>query len=489
MEIESHARETENQDVEFTLVRSVIVESFVRKTRDHSTSSEGAKRTFVCFPFRENYHRNLNNVVPCLSAHFLDEQKWHTFATEYLSVRPIMEGATPYAPHCMRRYRYCELDGMPHGAGDLPFSLTDSVTVERILFEDKQKVSKIFAVSVRPPGSNMRYECVAKVVDIRASSPSWKWHHSRENIGTSKKPRRLRCCPAWSEPIALSKIYPSKFLGNATFFDREGGTWYSVIFMPHYRGTFYNLVSKVLPLFGPDGLPKVGGGESDNEQVRLWPAVLLASLMQIILYTIPKAKKSHLVAHNDLKLDNVAYRRTSRKYVYVKVVSAKRSVILAIPTYGRMFTLIDFGWASISCSRERIQVTSTCPKYNLQSAMRVWNYCTDFAQVAYALWRELREGFARDVDRLYELHQSWWDLLDALSLLASTDQDKAVFRVTEQNWNAAFYSESSMRCHFKCADSFVDMAKGMYEHRSGSVPKGRLMLEYDISLLSSQTEA
>ncbi len=115
--------------------------------------------------------------------------------------------------------------------------------------------------------------------------------------------------------------------------------------MPHYKGTLWSLTSKVLYQFGSDGRLKQkaqarskrdesqrkrtgggeasahgGGGVGDGPEGSLpcsWPDLLLAAVTQVVLHTIPRAKQSHLVAHNDLKIDNIGYRHTERPFVYV----------------------------------------------------------------------------------------------------------------------------------------------------------------------------
>jgi hypothetical protein len=159
---------------------------------------------------------------------------------------------------------------------------------------------------------------------------------------------------------------------------------------------------------------------------------MLAALAQIVLYTLPRAKRRHLVAHNDFKVDNVAYRRTSRRHLYVRIAGFP---LLAIPTHGRLFYLIDFGWASVACAgplgraagaREAptasvLRVESASCRLAAGPAMRAWNACTDPAQAAYSLTSVLAERMGLRPEGTWctyeKADEAWWTLIDAMAAL------------------------------------------------------------------------
>jgi len=180
------------------------------------------------------------------------------------------------------------------------------------------------------------------------------------------------------------------------------------------------------------------GDDGDEERGAQIADELLDCLAHVVLYTIPQAKsRQRLVAHNDVKSDNIAFQSTTRKHVYVCLrlrqpfvestshekndedgedqASARFSswrhrltstcrhrgrrhphsrIIehwLAIPTHGRLFRLIDFGWASVRASTYRIE-SGSCSA-NWDGSMDAWNGRTDYAQIAYSLMNQMQRAF------------------------------------------------------------------------------------------------
>jgi hypothetical protein len=65
-----------------------------------------------------------------------------------------------------------------------------------------------------------------------------------------------------------------------------------------------------------------------------WMAYLAQVIMMLIVY-----QKVFDMTHNDLHSNNIMYIKTAKKYIYYKV----NSVHYKIPTYGKLFKIIDFG--------------------------------------------------------------------------------------------------------------------------------------------------
>jgi len=66
-----------------------------------------------------------------------------------------------------------------------------------------------------------------------------------------------------------------------------------------------------------------------------------SALFQVIM-TLMAYQKSFAFTHNDLHTNNIMYVDTSEEFIYYKVAGGKT---YKVPTYGRMFKLIDFGRA------------------------------------------------------------------------------------------------------------------------------------------------
>lgn len=63
-----------------------------------------------------------------------------------------------------------------------------------------------------------------------------------------------------------------------------------------------------------------------------------AMLMQVIMILLSYQKTFHFT-HNDLHTNNIMWKRTEQKYLYYKF----NEIVYRVPTYGRIFKLIDFG--------------------------------------------------------------------------------------------------------------------------------------------------
>ena len=80
-----------------------------------------------------------------------------------------------------------------------------------------------------------------------------------------------------------------------------------------------------------------------NELVRVgtdkWDPMWLAWLFQIIA-NLSFLQKAIAFTHNDLHTNNIVWRRTDQEFLYYK---ANDGQVWRVPTYGRIFSLIDFG--------------------------------------------------------------------------------------------------------------------------------------------------
>ena len=65
-----------------------------------------------------------------------------------------------------------------------------------------------------------------------------------------------------------------------------------------------------------------------------WVSALFQIIMILIIY-----QKAFWFTHNDLHSNNIMYQETSKKYVYYKY----NEVYYKVPTYGRIYKIIDFG--------------------------------------------------------------------------------------------------------------------------------------------------
>lgn len=70
-----------------------------------------------------------------------------------------------------------------------------------------------------------------------------------------------------------------------------------------------------------------------------WDNLWLAWVFQIVA-GLSVLQKMFLFTHNDLHSNNIVWRRTQNKYLYYR---SKSGCVWRVPTYGRIFSIIDFG--------------------------------------------------------------------------------------------------------------------------------------------------
>lgn len=101
-------------------------------------------------------------------------------------------------------------------------------------------------------------------------------------------------------------------------------------------------------------------GELDTEEK--WLAMLLQIIMTLLVY-----QKIFNFTHNDLHVDNIMYIETQKQYIFYKY----KKVIYRVPTYGKIFKIIDFGRAiydlndEIYCSDDFNPKGNAATQYNM----------------------------------------------------------------------------------------------------------------------------
>ena len=74
----------------------------------------------------------------------------------------------------------------------------------------------------------------------------------------------------------------------------------------------------------------------ENEQIP--ESETLSALFQVIMTLITYQKVFHFT-HNDLHTNNIMFKKTAKKYIYYKY----NKILYRVPTFGRIFKIIDFG--------------------------------------------------------------------------------------------------------------------------------------------------
>ena len=92
---------------------------------------------------------------------------------------------------------------------------------------------------------------------------------------------------------------------------------------------------------------------------------IIAALFQVIM-SLLTYQKAFQFTHNDLHTNNIMYKKTQTKYLYYKF----NKTVYRVPTYGRIYKIIDFGRAiykyqgNIMCSDSFDKTGDASSQYN-----------------------------------------------------------------------------------------------------------------------------
>jgi hypothetical protein len=127
-----------------------------------------------------------------------------------------------------------------------------------------------------------------------------------------------------------------------------------------------------------------------------WYSAFMQIIMTLIIY-----QKSFHFTHNDLHTNNVMYSSTDKKYIYYSY----KKVIYKVPTFGRIFKIIDFGRSiykfngKLFCS-DSFQVGgdaatqyNTEPYFNDKKPRLEPNYSFDLCRLACSIFDYVVEDF------------------------------------------------------------------------------------------------
>lgn len=95
--------------------------------------------------------------------------------------------------------------------------------------------------------------------------------------------------------------------------------------------------------------------EKEEEETKDLSEYISDFLAQLVFCILHKFELKYNFIHGDLKLDNILYEPTDKKYFYVKLINGKqeKEEILKIPTNGWKLKLIDFAWSSLTLQHQK----------------------------------------------------------------------------------------------------------------------------------------
>ena len=152
--------------------------------------------------------------------------------------------------------------------------------------------------------------------------------------------------------------------------------------------------------------------EDYNISINEWKSILMQVIMTLITY-----QKCFKFTHNDLHTNNIMYNTTDKKYLYYKF----NKKVYKVPTYGKIFKLIDFGRSiykfkgKIMCSdsfhpKGDAATQYNCePYYNENKPKIEPNYSFDLCRLACSLYDYFidEDDTIEDLDSISKLIHSW----------------------------------------------------------------------------------
>jgi hypothetical protein len=278
------------------------------------------------------------------------------------------------------------------------------------------------------------------------------------------------------EVLAWALTQPEMFIAH-TFVERDRN-FYVVIFLAKLRrtlsallGEFSHSVQKALSGQTLD----LRGAENTYDFANVCaPFDLLATLGQLFLVTLPRLG-TYRLCHHDLKCDNMMYAKTPLEYLYVRRSNGQghaEEQVIAIPTRGRLFYAIDFGWASFSVEGQLIR--SSEPN-RCAETMKRGDPRTNQYQLACSVHRHLG-----DLLKNPQLTEGWRVIRRLLKSTHGLVPENLIMAEDSDSWFLAFYAFASNEDMRKAPESLdlFDFFLEFFAQDPTDVPLGSDVVNY-----------
>jgi len=278
------------------------------------------------------------------------------------------------------------------------------------------------------------------------------------------------------EILGWALTQPSLFYAH-TFVERNSD-FYVVIFLAKLRRTLSALLNEFShstqkALSGQ--MLDLRGAENTYDFANVCaPFDLLATLAQLFLVTLPRLQVFHL-CHHDLKCDNVMYAKTDQEYLYVRRSNGQgpaEEQVIAVPTRGRLFYVIDFAWSSFSVEG---QVLRSSEPNRCAESMKRGDPRTNQYQLACSVHRHLG-----DLLKNPQLTEGWRVVRRLLKSTHGLVPENLIMAEDTDSWFLAFYAMASneeMRKAPEQLDLF-DFFLGFFEFDTKEIPVGADVVNY-----------
>ena len=149
---------------------------------------------------------------------------------------------------------------------------------------------------------------------------------------------------------------------------------------------------------------------TEDITIPMWRSILMQVIMNLLVY-----QKAFNFTHNDLHTNNVMYITTEREFLYYKIDNKYYKV----PTFGKIFKIIDFGRAiykykgKLICSDSYHPTGDAATQYNCEPYFNDKkprlepHYGFDLCRLACALYDDIVDESGKDSNPLSDIIKEW----------------------------------------------------------------------------------
>lgn len=202
-----------------------------------------------------------------------------------------------------------------------------------------------------------------------------------------------------------------------------------------------------------------------------------------VAFSLAYLQKFYGFTHNDLHISNIMYSETEKKYIYYKF----NNIYFRIPTYGKIFKIIDFG-RSIINFKKKIFMNDAFSKYGEAEGQYKYSasipfmksspgnepsYFFDLCRLSITILDEIRENYEDEIDEKYDedIIKKYDDLMEFLKY-TTTDMNNNRLDKDDDDFslyiNISKYAKNSLPRDILVNDFFKEyrIKKSQFPHKT-----------------------
>lgn len=190
-----------------------------------------------------------------------------------------------------------------------------------------------------------------------------------------------------------------------------------------------------------------------------------------VAFSLAYLQKFYEFTHNDLHVSNIMYSKTDKKYIYYKY----NNIYFKVPTYGKIFKIIDFGRSIISF-KKKIFMNDAFSKYGEADGQYKYSssipfmkyskgndpsYFFDLCRLSITILDEVRDNYEDEIDEKYDekIVKKYDDLMEFLKY-TTTDMNNKRLDKQDDDFslyiNISKYAKNSLPRDILINDFFKD---------------------------------